>query len=278
MKKWILSVITLTLTLSTQAQELPQPSPTATLNQRIGLTDFTVTYSRPSAKGRKIFGDLVPYGEVWRTGANACTKITSSTPFKIGGEEIDAGEYALFTIPGKKEWTVIVSKQTNLWGSSGYNESEDVARFIATPVKSEFDESFAIEFDAFTTSGANMSFEWEDVSVRIPISVDSEAQSEENILGALATAYTSYRNAADYYSKHGNHEKALELINTALHINTNNWYTHWIKAQILHESGDLEAALAEGEKAVEMGQASYDSRGLPFNYRAGIEKDMKSWK
>ena len=116
MKNWILGLAALAFTLPANAQELPQPSPTSTVDQRIGLTDFSITYSRPAARDRAIFGDLVPYNEVWRTGANACVILSASTDFTMNGNAVSAGEYALFTIPGETEWTVILSTQTDLWG------------------------------------------------------------------------------------------------------------------------------------------------------------------
>jgi hypothetical protein len=110
------SVFATTLLAQAPKVDFPQASPTATLKQHIGLTDIEITYSRPSVKGRKIYGGLVPYGEVWRTGANASTKISFSTPVKLNGNEIPAGKYSLFTIPGEDEWTIIISKDTNSFG------------------------------------------------------------------------------------------------------------------------------------------------------------------
>lgn len=278
MRKWIVGALALSLSWSASAQELPQPSPTATINQRVGLTDFTVVYSRPSAKGRTIFGDLVPFGQVWRTGANACTILSSTSDFKMGGEEIKAGKYALFTIPEEGSWTIIVSTQTNLWGNSGYDAANDVARFVVNTTESDFDESFGIDFDAFTTNSAKLILEWENTAVAIPVEVDSDAESEKNIAKALSDAKRSYRNAADFHSKQGDHEKALALITTALELDPENWYTNWVKAQVLAASGDFKAAKKQGEKAIDMGQAAYDSMGRTFTYRAGLEKDMKGWK
>lgn len=278
MRKWILGALALSLSWSASAQELPQPSPTATLNQRVGLTDFNVVYSRPSAKGRTIFGDLVPYGEVWRTGANACTLFSSSSDFKMGGESIKAGKYALFTIPEEGSWTIIVSTQTNLWGNSGYDASNDVARFVVNTTESDFDESFGIDFDAFTTNSAKLILEWENTAVAIPIEVDSDAESAKNIAQALSDAKRSYRNAADFYSKQGEHEKAIATISTALELDPDNWYTNWVKAQVLAAAGQTKEAKKQGKKAIDMGQAAYDSMGRPFTYRAGLEKDMKGWK
>ena len=146
MKKWILGILALSITVPSFAQELPQPSPTSTVQQRIGLTDITVNYSRPSANGRTIFGDLVPYDQLWRTGANSSTKISFSNAVIIEGKTVDAGEYALFTVPNKESWTVVLSKQTSLWGVTGYDKNEDVLRIVIVPEKSDLDETFSIGF------------------------------------------------------------------------------------------------------------------------------------
>src|SRR5208282_6301304 len=111
----------------------PAASPACTLKQRVGLTDIEIVYSRPGVKGRTIFGGIVPYGQVWRTGANQATKISFSTPVKLEGNEIPAGTYALFTIPGENEWTIIINKNTNQWGAFQYNEKDDFVRFKVTP-------------------------------------------------------------------------------------------------------------------------------------------------
>ena len=278
MKKWILGAALLAVALPMNAQELPQPSPTSTVDQRIGLTDFSITYSRPATRGRAIFGDLVPYNEVWRTGANACTKISASTDFTMNGNEVKAGEYALFTIPGKNEWTIILSTQTNLWGNSGYTEEGDVLRTTVPATTGDFDESFTIGFKSLSTTGGELVLEWANSEVSISLGVDSEGESGKNVARALSDANRAYRNAASYYSEQGDHEKAVKTIDIALQLDANNWYTQWVKAEILHAAGNNKAALKQGKLAVDMGQEYYDRVGGTFTYRVGLEKDMKGWK
>ncbi len=141
------------LPAQTPKVDFPAPSPACTLKQRIGLTDIEIAYSRPGVKGRTIFGSLVPYGQVWRTGANAATKITFSTPVKLNGTDVPAGTYALFTIPGEDEWTIIINKGATQWGAFQYDEKADVARFKATPLTSSKPmETFVIEFTISATS------------------------------------------------------------------------------------------------------------------------------
>src|ERR1039457_2756435 len=129
----VMAISGLAVVSSLQAQapniEFPAASPACTLKQRVGLTDITVVYSRPSVKGRTIFGGIVPYGTVWRAGANQATKISFSTPVKLEGNEIPAGNYSLFAIPGEPEWTIIINKNTNQWGAFQYNTNDDLVRF-----------------------------------------------------------------------------------------------------------------------------------------------------
>lgn len=279
MKKLLLSAATVLMSVSgsLNAQELPQMSPSATVEQRIGLTDLEVVYSRPAARGREIFGDLVPYDQVWRTGANSCTKFTTSSQIEFGGKKLKPGTYALFTIPGQESWMIIVSNQTDLWGNTGYTSESDVLRVKAPALKSDFDENFTISFKNVGKEKGQLSLEWGEVEVQVNIDVDTDSQSAKNVAQALAQANTSYRNAADYYSGKGEHEKALETIDLALKLDPNNWYTNWVKAEILHNAGKNKDAVKQGQKALNMGQEFYDSRGMKFDYRAGLEKEMENW-
>ena len=277
MKNFIAGVLALGLSVPALSQELPQPSPESTVSQRIGLSDFSVTYSRPSTKERKIFDDLVPYGELWRTGANSCTRISFSTKVIIDGKSVDAGEYGLFTIPNKDSWTVILSAQTNLWGVGGYDKGKDVLRINVTPEKSDFDETFMISFTDLSTNGGQLSLEWESTEVNIPIAVDSDAQSANNVAKALSDANRSYRNAASFYSGRGEHDKAIEAIELAVTLDANSWYTHWVKAEIYAKADRKKEAKKLGKAAIEMGQAYYDGVNQPFTYRSGLEKEMKKW-
>ena len=156
-----------------QQLQMPQASPSAKISQKVGLTDVTVDFSRPSTKGRKIFGELVPYGEIWRTGANGATILTFSTEVIIGGQKVPAGSYALYSIPGKASWTMILSKNTKLWGAIGYNQSEDQLRFTVTPSKtSKKYESFEISFNNLTDNSADLSVKWEQTRVDFTIATE----------------------------------------------------------------------------------------------------------
>ncbi len=168
--------------------DFPAASPTCTLKQRVGLTDIEVVYSRPGVKNRDIFGGIVPYGQVWRTGANQATKITFSTPVKFNGAEVPAGTYALFTIPGEQEWTVILNKTTNQWGSFRYDEKTDFTRVKATPRTLAIDvETFTINFTDIRDESAVLYLAWDNVLVPVKIEMDVASKVVPQIEAAMAS-------------------------------------------------------------------------------------------
>ncbi len=177
MKHNRISLITLLLlcafiTNSFGQDKKPSPSQTATFSQKVGFTDVSIVYSRPSKKGRTIFGELVPYDKLWRTGANAATKITFADDVKISGKDLSAGSYALFTIPGKEEWTIIFNNVTEQGGTRKYDESEDALRVKIKSVKiSESVETFLINIDNVKPSTANIDLLWDNILVSIPLEV-----------------------------------------------------------------------------------------------------------
>jgi hypothetical protein len=160
----------------TQAQELkPRPSPAAKVSQQIGTTMVTVEYSSPAVKKRKIWGELVPEGKVWRTGANASTKVTFSKDVTVAGKTVPAGTYALLSIPNSKSWTVILNKDTTLGGNvDKYKEAEDVARVTVTPRSISARERLTFIFSDVTDDSATLDLEWDKVRVAIPIKVQAE--------------------------------------------------------------------------------------------------------
>lgn len=157
---------------SLSAQEKAKASPHSVLKQTVGLTEVTVDYHRPSARGREIFGGLVPYGEVWRTGANQSTDITFDKPVIFGGESVEAGTYGLYTIPGKDSWTVILYSDPSLWGAGKYDESKDVVRVKADVVELQPTlESFTIGLNALTKESAVLHFDWVNTRAAVEIKV-----------------------------------------------------------------------------------------------------------
>src|ERR1051325_12122347 len=154
MKKIIVSAIAMMLIAQSFAQniDLPRLSPVASVMQMIGLTKVEINYSSPAVKGRTIWGGLEPYDKVWRTGANEATTIAFGTDVTIGGQKVKAGKYALFTIPGKEEWTVIINSNPNQWGAYGYKQELDVIRVKVKPEHAEFKERMAFYIDALSDS------------------------------------------------------------------------------------------------------------------------------
>ena len=276
MKKITSLFASLILGAGLMAQEMPQPSPSASITQRVGLTDITVDYSRPGVKGRTIFGDLVPYDELWRTGANKATIVTVSTDIMLGGQTLKAGTYSLFTIPGEDEWMIIFNKDTELWGTTGYTQRNDALRMRVKPSAGSFVERFRISIENITDNSADLILAWDKVQVVIPITVEVDKQSEANIQKALGDASRAYRSAAEYYSKKGQHTKALEYINQSIAMN-NSWYSNWVKAEILYANGDKKEAKKQGELALKMGEEFYAERNQPFTYKDGLTKTMNEW-
>ena len=261
------------------AQEMPAPSPAASTMQRVGLTDVEINYSRPSVKGRTIFGELVPFGEVWRTGANASTKVKFSSEVMIGDTKVAAGTYSFYAIPTASAWTLILNSNLTLWGSDGYKESEDVVRMDVTPMMMDNKvESMRISVENISKDGASIVLAWDNMAAALPFAVESDEQVAENMKKALNDAYRANRNAAEYYADKGDFEKAMKHIDMAIEMNSTSWYTQFIKAEIYAKSGDLKKAIKQGEMAIEMGDAYYEKAGRPFTYKAGLEETMAEWK
>ncbi len=161
--------------------KLPEGSPAATVSQTIGLTDFTVTYHRPAVNKRKVWGALVPYGQVWRTGANENTMLSASTPFTFGGKALPAGTYGVHALPTEGDWTLILSTQSKAWGSFTYDEKEDAARVTVKPSPSDFTERLSWSFDEPTADGAALTLRWEKLKVSVPVGIDAKATGLANI-------------------------------------------------------------------------------------------------
>jgi len=253
------SVLAATTWAQTPKVNFPAASPACTLKQRVGLTDIEVVYSRPGVKGRDIFGGIVPYGKVWRTGANAATKITFSAPVKLNGIDIPAGSYALFTIPGADEWTVIINKGAQQWGAFQYDEKADVARFKVKPLPiAEAIETFTIEFNRIRDESAVLNLIWAHTVVPINVEIELTSKLVPQIEAAMASPDKKsdgfYFQAATFYYNHDQDlHKALDWVNAGLEDKPQIAYEllH-LKAQILAKQGDKEGAIAAAKKSNEL--------------------------
>jgi hypothetical protein len=231
--------------------DFPAASPACTLKQRVGLTDIEVSYSRPGVKGRTIFGGIVPYGQVWRTGANQATKITFSTDVKLNGEDVPAGSYALFTIPGEDEWTVILSKNADQFGAFQYDSKDDLVRFKVIPIKlAETIETLTIEFNRIRDDSAELNLIWDKTVVPLQIQIELTSKLVPQIEAAMAAPGKKsdgfYFQAATFYYNHDQDlNKALTWVNAALADQPGIAFEilH-LKAQILARQGDKAGAIA----------------------------------
>lgn len=257
------SVAALAFTLPLSAQlKTPAASPHSVLKQTVGLTEVEIDYSRPSVKGREIFGNLVPYGSVWRTGANQPTKISFSDDVVFGGKEIPAGQYALYTIPGKSEWTVIVYSSTELWGSFGYDDKNDVARFMAKPMKlADKVESVTFTVDALRNEGAVIQLDWDHTRIKMPLDVPTAAKVSAQIEELRGTPEFEKPGvlfaAATYYHEAGKDLKtAHKWVSKA--IASSDKPAYWMMARKAHIEVDLglkKEAKASAEKTLELATA-----------------------
>ncbi len=168
-----------------QQLDLPRPSPNASVTQTVGITDITIKYSRPGVKGREVWGKLVPYGEVWRTGANENTTIKFSTPVKIEGHELPAGIYGLQTFPAQGDWTVVFSKDANEWGAFSYKPEHDALRIQVKPQPAPFRERMAFDFDDVTDTSTKVVLSWEKLQVPFTIEVDTPALVQAKLKDAV---------------------------------------------------------------------------------------------
>lgn len=256
----------------------PAPSPVCKVTQEFGLIKADLEYSRPSAKGRKIFGDLVPFGEMWRTGANASTKVTFSDDASVGGTKLPKGTYALYTIPGEKEWSVIFYKNTTFWGTPGNDfKEEDVAARVNVPAQSLRDavETFTMNFNNLRNNGADLEISWEYTKVVVPITVDTDSKVMADIKttldGPSAGAY--YAAARYYYEEKKDMAQALAWVDKSLEKGGEKFWIVRQKALIQAELGRYKDAIATAEKSTELAKADGNS-----DYPRMNEKSITEWK
>jgi hypothetical protein len=255
-----------------QQIQMPQASPSANISQKIGLTDVSIEYSRPSMRGRKIFGELVPYGEVWRTGANAATIITFKTEVIIEGNKVPAGVYALYSIPGKNEWTMILSSNTKLWGAVGYNQEDDFLRFKVKPGKTgQKYETMEINFVDITDTGTSVAIKWENTRVkfRIETEVDSivMGQIKELVLDQEPQNPGLYYQAANYYfTNNKDMNQAYDWINKSVNSDPKYWTVH-LKAKIELALGKKKEAIESAQKSMDMAREAKNPDYVGLNER-----------
>lgn len=257
MKKHVLFTLLLAVSVFGYSQiETPQPSPSAKVEQKVGLTDVMLEYSRPSMRGRTIFGDLVPYGKLWRTGANSNTKITFSDDVTIDGQTLKAGSYAIYTVPNEASWDVIFYTDTNNWGTpQTWDDSKVVAKVAANvyemPMKID---TFTMIFDHLSSGGATLGMLWENAYVGVPFNVPTDNKVLANINDVMSSNPTAndYYAAAVYYLQELKDIKtAKEWIDKAMSMTENPAYWQLRQQSLIYaKSGDKKGAIEIAKKSL----------------------------
>lgn len=272
MKKILLSLILVgTITLGNAQVKAPQPSPAATVKQSIGLSEVTVEYSRPSAKERKVFGNLVPMNTLWRTGANGSTDITFANETLFGGMKIPAGKYALYSVPSQNDWEIILYKDTEQWGAP--KELKDdlvVAKVKAKSEKSPmYQETFQIGFQDLKNDKANLILTWENTMVKVPIFIDSKSEVLESInktLGSKDAKGSDYHQAASYYfDTKMDVKKALEYSKMANKLQPDVFYMLKLQSEIEAANGMKKEAIATAKKSLELAKKANNDDYVKIN-------------
>lgn len=242
---------------------IPRPSPTATITQAVGLTEFVINYSRPGVKGRAVFGALVPYDKIWRTGANGATTIKFEHDVKLNGNEVAAGEYALYSIPGKEVWTLMLYKDLKLGGAvEAYKQDQESMRFTATPRALEDQvESFTIDWSHFKSEGATLTLSWENTAVDIAVEVPTDAlvmaAIKDQLLEPKGPDASTYAAAATYYIDNDmDKAQALEWMNQAVALRPEAFWYEYRQAKLLMELGRIEEAIAAAESSLAKAKAN----------------------
>ena len=269
---------------------LPAASPTAEFEQQVGLTDITLNYSRPGVKGRTIFAvdGLVPYGQIWRTGANAATTIAFSEDVVFGGVDVPKGKYALYTIPNADMWSVMLYSDTELGGNTNaYDASKEIARVQAKPQEMPFSvETFLIDIGDITDNSATLGLIWEKTYVPVPINVHTDAQVSEKIdafaSNPMADIASNYLNAGWYYYNKGQQlDIAAGYMKKGVEYSNSPFKYFWMNraAEVIAASGDKAGAIKMAKAAHEAGkQAPENARGFYEDTVKGlIDANLKKW-
>ncbi len=270
MKKHLLLSFLLSLTAFGLFAQIntPASSPTAMVSQKVGLTKVTVEYSRPSVKGRKIFGDLVPFDKVWRTGANKITTIKFDDDVMINGQKVAAGSYGWYTIPGKSEWTIILNSDDKQWGAYAYDEKKDVSRFKVTPYKTAKAENMAIALEQTSPNNLEVILSWDKTAVKFAVSHDAHDQIMAEIKDKTSKPdckTDTYFDAADYYyEKNIDLNQALAWAEKVVETDKEYW-TYQLRARILAKQGNCERAVADAKISLEMAKKAGDDSYVKKN-------------
>jgi hypothetical protein len=257
---------------STAQTRYVQVSPAASAVQTVGITDITVTYHRPGVKGRVIWGELVPYDQIWRTGANNATTIEFSTEVNIAGTKIAAGKYSLFTIPGREEWTIIINKNTTLWGAFDYKQEEDLLRFNLKPQAAENQEWMIFTFENLSKNSADLVLRWEKIKIPITVSVNTDDLVLNGFKADLGWQ-TGNRAASYCLENNVDLDHGKKWIDLSLTVEKNYWNLT-TKARYLALDKNYKEAVKTLQAALDLGKKMEQQ---PWNYEQ-TEKLLQEWK
>jgi hypothetical protein len=248
------------MSLNAQTIPFPQPSPLATFSQNFATSKIDVSYSRPGVKGRKIYGDVVPFGKLWRTGANGATNITFGEDVKLNGNDVKAGKYGLLAIPSESEWTIIITKDLTVTSEDAYKKENDVARFQVKPAKlNDAVETFTIEVSNIKNTEADVQIKWENTAVSFKVTTDYDARISKQIEDVMAKDTRPYSGAASYYLENGKDlNKALDWINKAIASNPMAYWNVLTKAKIQVALKDYNGAMATSMESWNIAKESND--------------------
>jgi len=260
MKTSVLTLILIVISFGSHAQNEPYPypslSPKGKISQNVGNTLIQIEYERPAVRKRKIFGALVPWNEVWRTGAGNCTKISFDSNVVVGGQKIAAGKYALLTIPGESEWTVILNKDTTLYGTAAYNPKKDEARFVTIPGKTQrFYETLNFDIEIIPNN-ARIFLSWVDTQISFDVETTTDEAIEKWMAEELLTRKSKdsylYAGAADYWLYRGeNYTEALKLADIAIELDEDNGWARNVKIKLYERQELYDEAIDEIQKSIE---------------------------
>jgi hypothetical protein len=272
MKRFLLlSAFACFLLGSASAQSLRTPSPSVPqfIRQDFGLSNIELSYSRPGVKGRKIFGDLVPYGKVWRTGANQATTLTFGDTVSIGGTTIAPGKYGLLTIPAADQWTFIITRQTDVTNPAQYKQDQDIVRVQAAAHQLPFSvETFTIEFSGITGNSCNLDLLWDNVAVGIPITTNTDAKVMTQIHNTLIKDNRPYYQAAFYYLENGKDlNQALDRFNKALADDPTAFFVAYQKARCLAKMGRKQDAITAAQKGIDLAKQANNADYIALNQK-----------
>lgn len=260
---------------SAQAQTIPfpQPSPAASISQSFATSKIEINYARPSARGRKVFGDVVPFGKFWRTGANSATTISFGEDVFINGMEVKAGKYGIVSFPNANEWTVVFTKDLNVTSADAYNEANDAARFIVkTEPLNQLVETFTIELNNMRNDAADLIFKWEQTQVKLSIKSNYDERLSKQIETVMNKDTRPYYGAANYYFENNKDlNQALTWINKAVEANPKAYWVWLLKAKIQKGLKDYNGALETSAKSYELAKADNDDAYMRNNEKLQAE-------